>query len=390
MLGCQDFCGYYDWTFHYMRRRFGQDAVHKLWEQAIATDSQQHYIASGKSEGLRGLYRTWVKTGEEEQCDWTFTLDEHRNVLRMDMRRCPSKGFLLDNDLNADEDYCDHCMGWIGPALKAIGAEVASHEHNHCGQCWWEMRMMDKPYRPLDLDIDIRKSPDWGRGYVEGWRSNAKLPLLEQDESTDPCQALSDWYAGTDHLTVLGRGPSAADSWMQGRKSDAVIVTDPTYALRDVFDGDPVGVLIGDRPENLKQVAKRFNATPPEQRPLLMHPFLPGNPMIDFVCEGLPRPVPILPLLIRAGLYTHQPGKPYPTTGTFALMLAIALEKQTTIAGIDLYKHPSGNMYNNEPAGVTWPSWHSEACDVAHIRLALNKATRPVYLHPFLEELIRA
>ena len=27
MLGCQDFCGYYDWTFHYMRRHFGQEAI---------------------------------------------------------------------------------------------------------------------------------------------------------------------------------------------------------------------------------------------------------------------------------------------------------------------------------------------------------------------------
>ncbi len=392
MLGCQDFCGYYDWTFHYMRRRFGQDAVKKLWAQAIAFDSQQHYMTAGQDNGLRGLYDTWVKTGEEEQCDWTFTLDEQKNVLRMDMRQCPSKGFLLGNDLNADEDYCDHCMGWIGPALEKIGAEVASHEHNHCGQCWWEMRIRDKPYQSLNLDIDIRKSPDWKRGYIERWKSNSRLPLLEQGGATDPCHVISDWFADIDHLTVLGRGPSAADNWIQGQTRDAVIVADPTYALRDVFDGEPLGVLIGDRPDKLKQVAKRFNATPPERRPLLMHMFLPSNPMIDFASEGLPRPVPILPLLIRAGLYTHQPKQPYPTTGTFAVMLAIAMEKQTTVAGVDLYKHPSGNMYNGEPPvtpGVIWPSWHTEACDVAHIRLALNKAVKPVYLHPFLEGLLQ-
>jgi hypothetical protein len=385
MLGCQDFCGYYDWTFHYLRRRFGQDAVHKLWAQAIAHDAQQHYITAGKNEGLRGLHDTWVKTGEEEQCDWTFTLNEQKNVLRLDMRQCPSKGFLLGNDLNADEDYCDHCMGWTGPALDVIGAEVASHEHNHCGQCWWEMRMKGSPHQPLDLDIDIRKRPDWGRGYVERWKSNTKLPLLERGGASDPCRVLLDWFADTDHLTVLGRGPSAADNWVRDQPRDAVIVADPTYALRDVFDGEPAGVLIGDRPGNLRQVAERFNATPPQQRPLLMHLFLPGNPMIDFVAEGLPRPVPILPLLIRTGLYTHQPGQPYPTTGTFALMLAVALQKQTAVAGVDLYKHPSGNMYHGEPPGFTWPSWHSEACDLAHIRLAMSKAAKPVSLHPFLE-----
>jgi hypothetical protein len=203
-----------------------------------------------------------------------------------------------------------------------------------------------------------------------------------------PCQALMDWFAGTDQLTVLGRGPSAADSWIQGQPRDAVIVADPTYALRDVFDGEPLGVLIGDRPGNLKQVAERFNATPPDRRPLLMHMFLPGNPMIDFVSENLPRPVSIMPLLIHAGLYTHRPRQAYPTSGTFAMMLAVALEKQTTVAGIDLYKHPSGNMYHGEPTSIqdgNWPAWHSEACDVAHIRLALSQATKPVALHPFLE-----
>lgn len=391
MLGCQDFCGHYDWTFHYIRRRFGYDAVLKLWEEAIANDSQSHYIKAGGARGLRGLYNTWVKTGEEERCDWTFTLDEQKNNLRMDMRKCPSKGFLLDNDRNADEDYCDHCIGWIGPALESVGGEVVSHEHNHCGQCWWEMRMKDAPHEPLGLDIDIRKDPRWGRGYVESWRSNAKLPLLEKSGSADPCQVLIDWFARFDHLAVLGRGPSAADSWTVRQRRDAVLVTDPTYATHDVFAGEPVGVLIGDRPISLERVAERFNATEPDRRPLLMHMYLPGNPLIDFVSVGLPRPVPILPLLIRAGLYSHRPGKPYPTTGTFLLMLAVVLQKDVAVAGIDFYRHPSGSLYNDQPAPTQdfcWPDWHALDCDRFHIRSALDKATAPVAVHPFLAEML--
>lgn len=391
MLGCQDFCGYYDWTFHYIRRRFGQDAVAKLWAEAIAEDSQSHYIKAGGERGLRGLYDTWVKTGEEEQCDWTFTLDEQKNVLRMDMRVCPSKGFLLDNDRNADEDYCDHCMGWIGPALESIGAEVVSHEHNHCGQCWWEMGMKDTPHQPLDLDIDIRKDHRWGSGYVESWRHNTKLPLLEKSGSSDPCQVLIDWFAQYDRLLVLGRGPSTADKWSADQAHDGVVVTDPTYATRDVFEGDPVGVMIGDKPVSLDRFAERFNATPPEQRPLLMHMFLPGNPMIDFVGAGLPRPVPILPLLIRAGLYRHRPGQPYPTTGVFLLLLAVALQKEAAVAGIDLYRHPSGSPYLGQAPGsedFRWPDWHSQACDTSHIRAAVGSADKPVSLHPILANLL--
>lgn len=391
MLGCQDFCGYYDWTFHYLRRRFGQEAVMEYWLKAIAEDSQRHYTIAGRERGLAGLYDTWVKSGEDEKCDWTFTLDESKNVLRLDMRECPSKGFLLKNDRNADEDYCDHCIGWIQPALESIGAEVASHEHNHCGQCWWEMRMKGQPHQTLAVGVDICKDPRWGRGYLHGWRDGVALPVLERRTATDPCDMLREWFSGIDRLTVLGRGPSAVDGWVTDRLGDAVIVTDPTYATRDVFGGEPLGVLIGDRPGNLETVSERFNDTDPKQRPLLMHMFLPGCPLIDFVSLGLPRPIPILPLLIRSGLYVHRPGQPYPTTGVFAFMMAVALKKSTTVAGIDLYKHPSGSDYTGGTptrGQFVWPSGHSEDCDKTHLRAAMNLAGKPVRLHPVLQALL--
>ena len=164
MLGCHDFCGHYDWTFHYVSRRWGRVAVELLWREAIGRDSQRHYFESAVEGGLRGLYETWTKTGQDERCDWTFTLDEEKNVLRWDMRECPSKGYLIQNDLNADEDYCNHCMGWTIPLLESVGVEIVEHEHNHCGQCWATMRMKDRPSQPLTVDGDIRNDPRWRRG----------------------------------------------------------------------------------------------------------------------------------------------------------------------------------------------------------------------------------
>jgi hypothetical protein len=191
MLGCHDFCGYYEWTFHYLRRNFGEAALKDYWQQAIAADSQQHYLNAARQEGLRGLHETWSQTGVDEKCDWTVTLDEPGNVLRLDMRECPSKGFLLDNDLNADEDYCDHCMGWIGPALQQIGVEVAAHEHNHCGQCWWEIQNRYPSHAQQDrADEKVARSLrekrvlilNWFRaggtisaGIVEGFNNKLKL-----------------------------------------------------------------------------------------------------------------------------------------------------------------------------------------------------------------------
>jgi hypothetical protein len=390
MLGCQDFCGYYDWTFHYTRRRFGQEGVRKLWSDAIGGESQKHYTDAGSKEGLLGLYKVWTKTGEDEKCDWTFTLDESKNVLRWDMRQCPSKGLLINNDLNADEDYCDHCMGWMGPLLARVGVEVAVHEHNHAGQCWGEMRMKDKPYTPLDLPIDIRKDARWNRGFIERWKDNVKLPLMDEGR-VDSCDVLSNWFAAADELVVLGRGPSAAEDRAKGLSKKWVLVTDPTYVTRDVFDGEPAAVLIGDRSQLIPQVAERFLGTPKEKRPLLMHMYLPGVPMLDFGSYGLPRPVPILPQIIRAGLYVHQPKKPYPTTGVFLALLAISLGKKVHLAGIDLYQHPSGKAYVGgiEPVAFELPKMHSFDRDAQVLKDAIARSNGNVHMPENLRELVR-
>ena len=384
MLGCHDFCGHYDWTFHYMRRKFGQQSVLDLWADAIGGESQNHYLIAGKATGLQGLYDVWTQTGIDEKCDWTFTLDQEEQVLRLDMRQCPSKGFLLSNDRNADEDYCDHCAGWIAPVLNDLGLTISAHEHNHAGQCWWEMQRKDRPYTPLTVSVEIRNDPRWKQGFVERWEWSQKQALLPSvSASPDSPQLLMDYFASCDRLVVLGRGPSAVDARTRSLLGDVparnVIVTDPTYATRDVFEGEPGAVLVGDRSRHLAEVAQRFNATSPEKRPLLMHLYLPGVPMIDFVSQGLPRPVPILPLLIRQGLYTHQPRQAYPTTGVFAVLLAVALGKSTEVSGIDLYRHPSGNIYvKGDQPGTKWPAWHSEACDRAALQRARSAARAPL------------
>jgi len=368
MLGCHEFCGYYDWTFKHMREHHGQESVRDLWKYAIGLDSQHHYLKAGHAQGLKGLYDCWVKTGEDEHCDWTFTLDAKKNVLRCDMRKCPSKGFLIDNDLAADEDYCDHCAGWIGPALAELGLTF-DHQHNHAGQCWWEMHPKQGAWESLDLDIDIRKSLRWGVGFTETWKNGQRLPIMDQSPAVDPVGVLLDWFKNVESILVLGRGPSARDPRIGVKDYDAVVVADPTYAMKDVFDGEPRAVLIGDDSLVLPQVAARFNATAPARRPLLMHTFLPRllrENAAAFTSLGLPRPVSILPLLLREKLYKHDPNGPYPTTGTFLAMLAAALGKRVCVAGIDLYRHPTGRAYVDgvQQTHDAWPSKHSEACEV--------------------------
>jgi hypothetical protein len=85
------------------------------------------------------MAKYWGHTLLEESPDLGFTITQKPGVFRTDIHACPSKGFLLRNGLQQYHDYCDHCMGWIGPMMRESGF-VIDHEHNHCGQCWWELR----------------------------------------------------------------------------------------------------------------------------------------------------------------------------------------------------------------------------------------------------------
>lgn len=327
MLGCHEFCGYYEWTFHYVRRRWGQAGVARLWAEAIGGESQRHYIEAAQQAGLAGLYRTWVKTGEDETCDWTFTLDEAHNVLRCDMRQCPSKGFLLAHDLNADEDYCDHCAGWMIPLLEQVGVEVWEHEHNHCGQCWTTMRAKDRPSQILELEVDIRRDPRWNCGYLDRWEHNRKQPLLPcVSNAADPCDAMAAWFAGAERLVVVAEGEAAVPA-ADSLRGAAGLMTGRAYLARGDLGMEPLGVLIESEGIDLETLSKRFLSTPAARRPVLLQAYLPRAPMLDFVGHGLPRPLPILPLLIRTGKYVHRPGGPEPAPKALLAALAEALRK---------------------------------------------------------------
>ncbi|MFA6239942.1 MAG: hypothetical protein WC655_03390, partial [Candidatus Hydrogenedentales bacterium] len=97
-----------------------------------------------------------------------YSITRTGDVFRIDMHECPSKGFLIKNGLEAYHDYCAHCMGWIGPVAKQAGFTI-DHEHNHCGQCWWELRRPDTPpgteaaqLKAGESSVEVRS--DWTQG----------------------------------------------------------------------------------------------------------------------------------------------------------------------------------------------------------------------------------
>lgn len=184
MIGIYDFCGHYEWSFQWLQEQGGHELVRNYWHEAIYEDSQRHATDLIVAKGFEGMKEYWGHTLAEEGGDWTTTAQD--DVFRIDMHACPSKGFLIQNGLQQYPDYCDHCMGWIGPLMKEAGF-VINHAHNHCGQCWWEMR------RTTDLQpasamgelagkADVRLRPDWKTSgtrmdvYARATDPNHKLP----------------------------------------------------------------------------------------------------------------------------------------------------------------------------------------------------------------------
>ncbi|MCF7838300.1 MAG: hypothetical protein K9N49_06685 [Candidatus Marinimicrobia bacterium] len=137
MLGCYDFCGHYDWTFRWLRLEGGMDLLRRYWVAAISEDAQQHAAEQIVPRGVSGMDAYWGQTLAEEAPAGGYTGRIVGDRYVVEMTACPSRGFLLRNGLDFSGDYCDHCLGWIGPLMKKAGYTV-HHAHNHQGQCYWE------------------------------------------------------------------------------------------------------------------------------------------------------------------------------------------------------------------------------------------------------------
>lgn len=178
MIGVQDFCGHYDWTFEYIRTTFGEAALRAYWAEAIAFDSQAHAFDLIRDQGFAGMEAYWGHTLDMEDAGYAIARTD--DAFRIDMHACPSKGFLIEHGLEAHADYCAHCMGWIRPVAERAGFSV-DHEHNHCGQCWWEFRKQGTtPDRAALMrrvgESNVENHPRWGEGthhrYCDGKRED--------------------------------------------------------------------------------------------------------------------------------------------------------------------------------------------------------------------------
>jgi hypothetical protein len=175
MIGAHDFIRYYDWTFAYLRRRFGQAEVERFWGETIAFNSQGNVLLLVQAKGLEGMAEYWGFSLTSEAAGYTNTLTE--DYFRIDMYRCPSKGFLIQIGQREYDDYCNHCIGWIKPIMDRTGF-VVDHEHNHAGQCWWEMRPLQSGWRqgpPPLRSGDVRTRDEWQQSDHDLWLMSRQI-----------------------------------------------------------------------------------------------------------------------------------------------------------------------------------------------------------------------
>lgn len=192
MIGCYDFCGHYEWTFAWLERAGGHELVRTYWDEAINHDSQLHARDLILRGGIAGMAKYWGHTLAEESPNRGFHITMRPDVFRTDMYDCPSKGFLLRNGLEQYRDYCDHCMGWIGPLMREAGF-VVDHEHNHLGQCWWEKLPAGSPggHSPPGAvagEKDVRLRPNW---QVPGSKIDRYEKATDPDDKRDPVSMAS-------------------------------------------------------------------------------------------------------------------------------------------------------------------------------------------------------
>ena len=132
MISCTEFIPLYSELFRYLEELGGHEEVARHWEyisDGTISDSLGTHVSA---KGVRGCWDYWSKSLNEEACDFRMELDEEAGTFLIDMRRCPSKGHLLDYPhVEPYHDYCGHCPALYDRVLAKYGIYPIGHDLSH-------------------------------------------------------------------------------------------------------------------------------------------------------------------------------------------------------------------------------------------------------------------
>jgi hypothetical protein len=123
MISCTEFIPAYSELFKFLEQKGGKTAVIRFWEHlSDAFLMNLHDLVANK--GLEGCFEYWSHTLSEEAADSKMTLDEQNKVFTIEIRKCPSKGRLLERkDIEPYHAYCEHCDMLYRRVLEPLGYE---------------------------------------------------------------------------------------------------------------------------------------------------------------------------------------------------------------------------------------------------------------------------
>ena len=126
MISCTEFIPAYSEMFKFLERRGGVEAVDGFWEY-LSDEFLGNLRELVKEHGLRGCWKYWSHTLNEEAADFTMSIDDEAGVFEIVMHKCPSKGRLLELEhVEPYHDYCRHCDVLYARVLKPLGFECIS------------------------------------------------------------------------------------------------------------------------------------------------------------------------------------------------------------------------------------------------------------------------
>ncbi|MHB9071879.1 MAG: hypothetical protein ACYC54_16080 [Sedimentisphaerales bacterium] len=123
MISCTEFIPAYSELFKFLEQKGGKPAVISFWENL--SDSFLNNLRNlATQKGLAGCFEYWSHTLSEEAADFKMTFDEDNQVFSIEMRKCPSKGRLLERkDIKSYHAYCEHCDLLYRRVLEPLGFE---------------------------------------------------------------------------------------------------------------------------------------------------------------------------------------------------------------------------------------------------------------------------
>lgn len=134
MISCTEFIPCYSELFSYLDEKNGIKEVERLWDYLFKpTGDGIPLINFVKKEGIRGCWSYWSGTLNEEAADFSMYLNEKRGYFTIQMKKCPSKGRLLDLEkeigIKPYPHYCLHCA-YYRSAVESVGLK---YQYNFIG-----------------------------------------------------------------------------------------------------------------------------------------------------------------------------------------------------------------------------------------------------------------